>query len=131
MAERIDKFFVIVRLFPGWEQMLNRIETCSEVYRSMRVEVQPMNFIYGLQPELTDKEVNYRLWTSLHKSVDFDSSFDILIKKDLTRLEMMELVDRLHNPITPDILSIEEPSYDTWMLAFQDVLGELEELSLD
>jgi len=140
MDER--KYFIIVRLFKGWKEKLDLYKTCVQVYWSMRVEVNQMDFA----PE---GDEDFIKWNLLHQGYPLDTlqnapleelfenlPFDVLIKKDLTRAEMLDLRARLHTAIYPDGTSDDsmeedyEPTYSEWMDEFSRTLEEFDIISV-
>lgn len=146
------KYFVLVRLFKGWEDQLELFGSCESVYRSMRIESNLMSYT-------EDGDELYQKWLSLHKSINLDSSLDVLIKKDLSEEDKLTIIKRLRTPIysdpvteevsddTKDLITDEEsyykvffgvsdprevvePSYKEWMANFKAALSEFEKLEL-
>lgn len=108
------KYFVIVRLFGGWDLQLDDFNELVKVYKSMRVDIYP---------DTGWELIRYKY---LNDAIDFNCPFDVLCKTDLTRDEMLELNNRLHTAIYPDESEDgSEVTYNSWMEGYKKVLGEL------
>lgn len=138
-----QRFFVLVRLFKGWETKLDQYVSCRNVYWSMRTESNPMDV--SMQ---TDSD--YVKWDLLHQNYPLDTfqgydfnylldelPFDILIKKDLSRSEMISLISELHKAIYADEVkdseiseSNIEPTYSNWMNDYKNTLMSLDKIEI-
>lgn len=111
------KYFIIVRLFAGWELQLDSLTDLIKVYRSMRVDIFP------------DTGWEYVKYKYLNEEIDFNNPFDVLCKTNLTRDEMLELNSRLHTAIYPDNSDdSSELTYNSWMEGYKNAINELQPL---
>lgn len=141
------KYYLIVRLFKNWKDSLSLFGGCKMVYKSMRVEVNIMDF--G-----DSSSWSYLKWKLLHQEFQLDTlyatpeiseeylnnmyenlPFDILIKTDLSRIDMLNLETELHTPITADIIPDEEisednaqPTYHNWMQHYKETLDKFTDI---
>lgn len=138
-----QKYFIIVRLFKGWRDQITLYQPCVRIYWSMRVEVENMNSVL-------DTDEDFIKWNLLHQGYPFDTlqnaplnelleelPFEILIKKNLTRTEMLDIRSRLHTAIYSDEITDDElsednylPTYSEWMSKFKEVLEEFDTINV-
>lgn len=127
---KVGKSFIVVRLFPGWEDHLNgTFEEVSSVYYSMRVEIYPMD-VNTLDQVNEEVAIDYEYWKSRHENVDLDSPFNVLIKTDLTREDSLKLYDQIRTAIYPDDPNAEELTYNNWIEGYKTALDQLELIKL-
>lgn len=116
------RYFIVVRLFPDWKSKLELFGACSELYRSMRLEINPMDF-----DETGD--TCYQVWLDRYKLRKDRETFDTLIKSDLNRAEMQDLVSKLRTAIYQDSDETEEVTYTEWMEGYKSALNELKPIT--
>jgi len=77
MAIVYRKYYLVVRLFKGWEDRLDIFGSCYNTYKSLRYEINPMDITIGVNgTNLSDGEdeqiEDYIKWNLLHQDFQLD-----------------------------------------------------------
>jgi hypothetical protein len=130
-----QKYFIILRLFKGWEDKLNSFEGCCDLYWSLRYEVR--------QEDHSDNtnwiETN---WKDLHKQIPLESiqrgtipnddvqslmdhlPFDTLLNLKVDRITMLDIIGGLRT--TPPVSKKQEDQTE-WVNKFKETINKFTE----
>lgn len=136
MDEKEQKYFIILRLFKGWEDKLTSFEGCCDLYWSLRYEVRAEDY----NDDTNWIETN---WSELHKRIPLESiqrgtipnddvntllshlPFDTLLNLKVDRLTMLDIVDGLR---TAPPVSKKEEDQNKWVNKFKETINKFTEM---